>query len=217
MFDKIQKHESFGLLSIARSHSSSGEHLFGSSIAHREIITLEIYTATVDRDLNQDWFHQDKSIIRIEMSPTQFAEAITTLNSGSGVPVTIKRIEGKRMSDCPFESKIQQFNNEFEQKMKEIGIKFNETLNKISDILKKPNISKKELKALQHDIEMLRQEIKDNVPFINTQFSRQMDMTISEAKGQIEAYITNIIHQTGLKHLKDSAPMLEDQTKKQTK
>ena len=45
--------------------------------------------------------------------------AITSMNQGSGVPVTIRYIQGERIEDCPFVDKRQQFEKEFEENIKE--------------------------------------------------------------------------------------------------
>jgi len=42
------------------------------------------------------------------------------------------------------------------------------------------------------------QNIKSNIPFVNEQFTEQMDKTITEAKGEIEAFIEHKIRSAGL-------------------
>ena len=86
------KHPSFANLYIGRSQSSGKVALFGSSIKHHDIINLRISPAFMDRDLNYDrYYAENLPYIEIAMSQSQFAQAITSLNMGAGVPVTLTR------------------------------------------------------------------------------------------------------------------------------
>lgn len=69
----ITTHPSFGLIRASRRSSSGNRVLFGSSIKNNNIVAIEIHEAEHDRDLSNDWYHDKKSIIEIEMSPSQFS------------------------------------------------------------------------------------------------------------------------------------------------
>src|SRR5579859_4537827 len=124
--EKITKHESFGIAGFSRSTTGgSGVSLFGSSIKHGNTITFTVRHADVTRRLEQDWYHASERmpIVEIEMSQSQFAEMITSMNMGDGIPVTLRYVNGKRMEACPHESKVQQHSNEFKQRMKEFSVR----------------------------------------------------------------------------------------------
>jgi len=60
----------------------------------------------VSRELNRDFYFGGKRIVECEMSYSQFAEAITSMNMGTGVPVTIRYIQDKgKIEECPFVDK----------------------------------------------------------------------------------------------------------------
>lgn len=87
-----KEHPSYGIIRIARSSvSGRGTALFGSSIMHNNVIRLTITPGVMERDANEDRFFPKERmkdrLIEVEMSYTQFAEAITSLNMGQGVPV----------------------------------------------------------------------------------------------------------------------------------
>ena len=106
-------HPSYGTLKFSRC-SGSKTPLFGSSIEHRDIISVELRHADVTRRLNRDWIYGGTLIAKAEMSYAQFAEAITSMNMGTGVPVTIRYTEKDgEMPKCDFVSKREQFVNEF--------------------------------------------------------------------------------------------------------
>jgi hypothetical protein len=203
----VYEHPSYGCIHISRTQSSGKQSLFGSSIKHSTLIKLEISTAELCRTLNQDWIHSRKPIIEIIMSPTQFADAITSLNQGT-IPVTIRWREGKgQIEEPPYQSKVEQFNNEFEDDIKKVG----DALDNVINLAYETKAQKRLIEALK----LARQQINSNMPFVNEQFSRQMANTVKEAKGEVEGFVNNLIQQHGLESLRQLAPQLEsgDNTK----
>ena len=209
------QHESYGTLIIGRCTTNKGEALFGSSIKHRNLISLKIHRAEIQRNLSNDWIHPREEIISVVMSQTQFAEAITSLNCGSGVPVTIERINMKSMVKCPFVNKQMQFDAEFKDHMQHASKMIDDVIGKANDLINKGKCGKTELRELLDKLAMLKQNLHDNLPFINDQFTEQMDKTVNQAKGEVEAFITNAIIKTGLATIKQNAPELEVTESKQ--
>lgn len=194
------EHESFGMIEIHRTQGGY-PHLFGSSIPHNNKVRIAIKRAAVERDLNADHYYGRRELVEIEMSPTQFAEAITNMNT-SGVPCTIRYIEGKEMERCPFVQKREQFADEFEGKMRRISTKLNVLL-ELAEALtqtKAPNKDQKE--AILREVQKVRMEIGDNLPFTYRMFNEQMDKTVLEAKGEFEAMVQHTITSLGLQALK---------------
>jgi len=150
------KHPTFGIISFSRTQCSVGVPMFGSSILHSNTIRLEISHAELSRGLNEDRIFDTRRIVEVEMSPTQFADAITSLNIGCGIPVTLRWIapsEGEDLSqtNVPYQNKVQQFNNEFSKDMKQLAQSFDEVLELATET--------KAQKRLVDKIKMLRQHI----------------------------------------------------------
>ena len=203
-------HESFAMLGITRSSCSFSQNLFGSSIQHSHTIKLKIAPAKIDRMLNRDWFHANtKPYIEVEMSYSQFAEAITSMNVGDGVPVTLRRLDGKMIEDCPQFDKRQEFEKEFEKEMLKIGQSLRVLTEKAEALLseKKPP-TKADKEVILKGIKMLQQEIESNVPFIQSSFNEQMDKTVLEAKGEFEGFVMHKVISTGLEGLQKEFKML---------
>lgn len=196
------EHESFGLAGFSRITSGSGQALFGSSIKHSNTIRFTVRRAEVDRHLEQDWYHPTRSqpIVEIEMSQAQFAEMITSMNMGNGVPVTIKYVEGKEMAQCPHESKVQQHSNEFKQRMKEFSQRVNTYGKELYALIEK-RLPQKDQGTVKNIVQQIVQEVESNIPFYETQFIRQMEKTQTEAKAEVEAFVNNKIHSAGLTSL----------------
>ncbi len=217
MSDRIKdEHPSYGMLQISRVQSSREQSLFGSSISHSNFITLKICPGYVDRHLNKDWLHAEPSAyIEVEMSYSQFAEAITSLNQGSGTPVTIRRINGEYIEPCPWFNKRKQFENEFAMHMRTIKNKMSKLIEDARKILsdKKPP-SKSEKEKILDAIENLEMEVGANIPYMSRAFNEQMDKTVLEAKGEIEGFKTNAIISAGLKAYEKQSPLLLKKIKK---
>lgn len=208
--DIKEQHESYGLAGFSRISSTGNNPLFGSSIGHGDFIELRISNGEHIRssDLSYDRYYARDEIICVQMSQTQFAEMITTMNSGDGNPVTIKRIGGKTMEKPPIHNKRNAHSKEFKEKM----VRFTKTLengqNELLRLLKKPKLSKDDKQQMKFLFEHLSTNIKSNIPYFERAFEEQMDKTVVEAKGEIESFITNAVHKTGLEALQDKGLML---------
>jgi len=137
------KHPAFGTFRINRS--SCGEHpLFGSSITHRDVMTLTVSHASEHRDLHNDWIHAERPIVEFEMSYSQFMEAICNQTSGTGIPCTINYTEKDgRTPKCKFIDKKQEFQDEFQAKIDEVNAVANTLYAEVKELFdNKKNISK---------------------------------------------------------------------------
>ena len=194
MTDKKKKtHESYGLLSITRTQSNKKINLFGSNIKHSNTIIMQLHRATVERDLHREFYYTDGNLplFEIEMSPLQLANIITGMNVGSGYPVTIRFIEGKEIEDPSEVKYMELFEKEFKKKISNISSKTTKLLEKADEILKKRvrDIKKSDQEELVTLIQLIEQELKENLPFINTQFNEHMYRTIMEARNELEGFL----------------------------
>ena len=197
--NKIIKHSSFGNLSISRSFGGK-RHLYGSSIEHSNFITLRISHSELHRHLKQDWYHATAPIVEVTLSQAQFAEAITSLNMGDGVPVTINYTEKDGSAEpTPFESKYDTFKEEFSYHIDEINKETKNIRNEIAKMFEeKKTIGKSDRAEILSKLDMIIQEIGSNTKFIQKQFHEQMDKSVVEAKAEIEAFTQNKLTSIGL-------------------
>lgn len=201
--DKIEKHESYGLLSISRATTTPARNLFGSSIKHTHLICLRIARGSKRRSLNQDWYHEEDYLLEAEMSATQFADAITSLNTGPGVPITLTFVEGKGVEHCPEVNVRREIQEEFKAKCEEMSKELVVLQEQIDTILDKKSILVKDREELRSAVDTLICQIANNMPFIHSQFNEAMDKTSTEAKGEIEEFFNHAIHRFGLEKLKE--------------
>lgn len=194
-FTEIPTHPSFGMLQFNRAYGSSGRALFGSSIKHSNVITLRITQGSVNRGLSENWFFGGKSYVEAEMSYSQFAEAISSFGMGSGVPITLKYVNGERIEDCPFFSTIERFQEEFKERQDSAAEVLKDGIKTAKKLLsEKKSFGKKDIEELLGILEHANREQGGNATFIYDQFNRQMEKTVTEAKGEVEAFVQSKLH-----------------------
>jgi len=189
-----ETHESYGLLQFCRT-TGSNTPLFGTSTQHPCRIRMYLRQGATERQLNKDYYFAESEIACVEMSYSQFAEAITSMNVGSGVPVTIKYLNGKKMENCPFEDRRKQFENEFAEQITDINSEVATILDEVNDLFsEKKSLTKKDKDEILSKLRYLKTEIGSNTEFIFKQFNEQMDKTVAEAKGEIELFFQNKVN-----------------------
>lgn len=202
--EKTTTHPSYGLIGLSR-RSGSISPLFGSNIQHSQTITLTIKRAEHKRHLNNDFIHGREQLIEIELSGAQYAELVSSFNIGDGVPCTIRQYDKHLYPDPPYESPVDIFQREFSAKMKNLGKECASVVEDSVKMLKeKSNITKSDRDFLMNSIEKLVMEISSNTPFISQQFIESMEKTVSQAKTEIETFVTNRISAIGIDAVKEN-------------
>ncbi len=204
----VPEHESYAVISGGR-RNSTGVALFGTSIAHNQTISITISTAKHNRSLNNDNIWAEKELIQIELSENQFAQFITSMNSG-GIPCTIRRLGGKGMANPPYQTKQEIFEAEFKKEMNNFTLDVQKALESTTEILKKQSIGKEDKKQILENTSRLISHVNSTIPFIREQFREQMDDVIHDAKTQIEAFAENVIRTKGLEALAAQNPELKE-------
>lgn len=111
---EVLKHPAFEMIGFSRV-SGGDSTLFGSSIKHNDKIVMKLKHGEQERSLHEDHYYGRGLIAEVEMSYSQFAECITTMNFGDGVPCTIRytKEDGYIPAIIDNDSKRERFRNEF--------------------------------------------------------------------------------------------------------
>lgn len=192
-----QDHESYGMLGFYRVSCSSAQPLFGSSIKHRDTIKLILKTGNVRRNLNEDWYFSDKTLFEVEMSASQFADLITSLNQGDGVPVTIRYMRTGDLYKCeepPFIDKGSIHIDEFKRSVEGAYETSKNLLKLLEEKITKKALSKADREEILRLCKSIQKDIGSNADFQISQFDRQVERTKTEAKGEIEAFFQNKVN-----------------------
>lgn len=202
-----KQHPSYGMLQLSRSSiGGNGTALFGSSIMHNDVIRLTISNGFMEREDSQDRYYAKTSrkncIVEVDMSYTQFAEAITSLNMGDGVPVTITNIGGQPVPQCPYENKQKMMRKEVEEAADSIARKLNQQAAEVKKLLdEKRVLSKSDREWIVDVLKSAGRRLGSDLPFLNELFQEQMDRTVTEAKGEFESYLQNKMNSIALEAL----------------
>ena len=186
--DKIRKHESYGLISVHRI-TAPDIPLFGSPITHRTAVMIEIHEASTSRHLSQDWHMTDRMLFRGIMSSEQFAEAAFQTNLGSGTPITLEYVAG----DSQVQREPPPMPTHRDDFAREIQEHLSRPLQRLQ-ALRETAKTQREKK----EIEGIIQDLKNNIPFVESQFAAQMEQAVAGAKADIESQITQKLVETGI-------------------
>lgn len=209
MHDKPKEtHESYGLVQFSRvSHGPGKTRLFGSAIRdHHTTICLSVSRGEVTHDLGRDWYFGNEELIEVELSAHQFSELLTSMNSGPGVPCTIRRLNNKRVEDPPFrEVEMEQVSLAFQQRMKEKTVEFNKRISELQQRLSEPGpIKASEKNKISESLGMIQQELSANVPFAMETYEEATDKIKVAAKAEVDAFVSHAIHAIGVKTLRET-------------
>jgi len=200
-----ETHPSYGLVGFCRVKSSEGVNLFGSSIPHNELIELTIKQAVKERILNHDFVAGREHIVTVTLSQVQFAELVSTFNTGDGVCCTISRRSGREVEDCPADNPREKVQREFELHLKDT-VEFSAKAQKeIAEILKKKSVTTADRQRINSILDKIVMDSGANTSYIQKQFQDIVDKTVVEAKGEMEAFFDRKIHSMGLDALRDEA------------
>ncbi len=206
-----EKHPSYGLASLARVNSS-GTTLFGSTVCHHNFIAFELQAGKVERHLHREWYHPQETLARIYMTEAQFAQLITSFNSGS-TPVTVAFVQGdekhRPTPPPPMPAALKMFKAEANEHIGNIS----KTANKAQQLLDKMlqgdvKINKTNLVQLKEEIVMLQQALKANTEFLLTQLHEEMETVVSKAVTEFEAHMNKSLAARGLESMKDAPSLL---------
>lgn len=199
-----ETHPSYGLVQFNRVTGTGGGRLFGSHLAdHHTTIRLQISKAAKSHDLSQNWFMPRGQMIEVELSAAQFAELLTTMNYGSGVPCTIRRVNNEGVEPPPPESALEheQIRKGFKKRMDEMTKDLKTASVEVDEIMDKDYINKDDRAKVKTTFKMFIQEIRQNMPFALEQFEESAEKVVTHAKAEVEAFVHNVITKAGLDKL----------------
>ena len=188
-----KQHPSYGMIRFARSSiGGSGTALFGSTIMHNNVIRLSISKGMMEREGNEDWFLAgtdiNDMIVEVEMSYTQFAEAITSLNIGEGIPVTITKVNGTFVEPCPYSDRQKVMRREVDEATRDLVRQLEKRSEEIEKLLDEKRVSK----ALSVGIkEMIAKGLISNP--LRDHMKGRIDYCVLEILKQISCVLVNTI------------------------
>ena len=198
-----REHPSYGILHISRmSGGTSSIRLFGSPLAtHYGTIRLTISKGKWLHGHNHDrYFGMSKDFIEVEMSAAQFADAITSLNMGSGTPCTIRRVGGERIAEPPdHATEAEHIRDNFENTLGTFTAKAKTYRKRIEELTTK--LSTKAKDEIRIALDVIEDQLRSNVPFVVKQFQEATTRITTSAKAEVDAFVTGVVRAAGLQSI----------------
>lgn len=202
-----EDHPAYG--QIAASRVSGHAYLYGSDFAHQHYMTVRISRSQLHRSLSRDWPFGREEVIEVALSEAQWAQFVSTPNSGSGAQCTIEHINRVGIPGIPApKSRQTQINHEANETLQS-ALKSLETLRAEIEAIK---VSEKQRKALLWQLELTERGFGSSLKFTADQFAEHIEDVTEHAKIEVNAYVQNAVMRAGLKAL-DAPILIEDSRK----
>lgn len=209
--EEVLIHPSFGQIQFSRINST-GNRFYGSELPQEHYIEMRLYNSEIIRTLTSDRYHNTNTLVEVRMTANQFAELITSMNYGSGIPCTIETLPGQRVEQLPaMESQKEFIHRKFQERMKAFAAKIADNRKMAKAIIAKKTLSKSDQDALNWQLDWIVQETSQNIPFFAECFQEQMDKVVVEAKSEVENAILHKITTLGLERLHEQNKLLPSQ------
>ncbi len=186
-----EQHPAWGMIGASRvSTSPPGAVLFDSDIQHAHTVIVRVSTATRRRNLNRDWNHPEREFVEVEMSEAQWASFVSSMNSGSGVPCTIRRREDvAQVPGMPFAPRLQ-------ESMAEVRGAAAAAADKVAAAFAAYQAHKtvENLRTL----EAMIANMPANITFAASSLSEHAENVVQRARADIEAMVLTKAQQLGL-------------------
>lgn len=210
--EKLEDHPSYALVGISRVQGRF--RLFGSPIEPQHAIVLTIHKASSHHGLGSDRHFDKHSLFEIAMSETQFAQMITSPNTGCGVPCTIggyrENDKWVLVEDPPKQtSEASRTRAAFKREVGEKLGAMDEVRSKLFDVIDGSALSIKKKDEIKESITRMVRLFTDSAPFMMKCFEENVEKVIGAAKTEISSHAALVLQQTGVQALAEGAvPML---------
>ena len=184
-------HPAFGMIGASRgSTSRPGATLFDSDIQHAHTVTIRLATGSRKRDLNHDWIHRKEEFVEVEMSEAQWASFVSSMNSGTGVPCTIRRRERDwDIPGLPYEPRLA-------ESMEEVRAAGDKALAEIRAAFEVAQ--EKPTKANMRTLQAMIENATPNMEFAARSLSEHAENVVQKSRADLEAMVSAKAQQLGL-------------------
>jgi len=196
-----EEHPAFAIMGASRvSHSPPGATLFDSEIRHQHYVSVKIGHATRNRHLNRDWIRKDKEIIELIMSEAQWASFVSSMNSGDGVPATIRWHGREEIPGIEHEPRMQESMDEVRGAGTKALAQIKEAFAAVEEKPNKGNL--RHLKAMIDNAPA-------NMVFAAESLTEHTENVVQKARADIEAMVRSHAEHIGIEPGDISLPLLE--------
>ena len=193
------------LIQFNRVESSKPAAFYGSDITCNSYIVLKVVRSVPLRENSNDRFMEREIILKARISPNQFAELLTTMNIGNGVPATLEMfntagLASGKMPEFEANNKIDTFHAEIAEKTKIIE----DQLEELITVIDKTAMPAKSKQAIDEKVQAISRTISQNLPYILRQAGEQLDKAVSAAKGVVDSFYVGVCTKLGIKAIQNN-------------
>ncbi|MCS4088819.1 hypothetical protein [Rhizobium sp. BK176] len=197
----VSRHPAFATVGFYAMHGGNGAtDLFGANVRLQNTIRMKICrahmeTRTVDR------IYEDDVILELELSESQFTQAITQFNRGTGTPVTLRQAPDVDVVPVVYP---QVAHVDVEKRLKEAGDrrveaelkKLTETFNAVRALAEADgSVSKKSLQAAVKSLGFAIGNLPGNLDYYKKLLREDADRILEEGKLELHAAASLLISQ----------------------
>ena len=211
----ITTHPSFAMIGAYRTEGRTALH--GSEVVHNSYITIKITRSEMRRTHSRWWFFGRKRVIEVSLSGAQWAEFLSNMNVGDGVPCTLEYADGVNVPRLPDPvMPTQKFEEEARGKL-DAALQELAELNSFvaSDQVKIPAKTKEHIHSR---LNMATMQIRSNLPFVMESVVEHMEEFVTKAKIEVSAWATHQLVKLGLARIngQDGPIEIEDKSGEKT-
>lgn len=175
---------------VASRCSSGGTALYGSPVLHNEMINIEIKESSVRHDLGRDWYCGGNVIAEVQLSPAQWADFLTRMNMGDGVPCTVswKNGHGVDTRKIPDPDPIK-FGDSADKELLDISKRWKEVEAIVDGLLVKGKAGKKDLEELKRRCSWYRTSGQSTFQFLTETLIERAEKVMNAVKHEIAAIV----------------------------
>jgi len=212
MIETVKNHPSQIQVGISRISGGDNEQFYGSDIETNSYILLTVSESEYKRrSLGNDYFFATRTILELKMTNLQYAEMLTTMNVGMGVPATLIALYADTLPQGHIEpplveNKVELLEKELEVASEGATVKLDE----LSGLINKLKISQKQKDELLKKVSATKYSLVESITFRLSQAKKELGKMTVEAKASLEGFYTSLCLRLGVKTLKNASVKLID-------
>lgn len=196
-------HPAFGQVEIHRVETNARLGMYGAnSQLHPTYLMFRVFHSQRSHNFGSDYFFsKNPPIVEFHMTPLQFSDLLTQMNYGSGVPCTLRTINGEGVPRIPITDKteIERVRQSFVDSVRDLTdkMKLDAMINEIEEILSGKTIKKADKKRILDLVSKIRTEVSSNLPFLLRSFISSAEKVQGEVKKEISSFVTLVSNHFG--------------------
>lgn len=208
---KKYEHPSWGVIQVSRV--SGQKQLLGSNLKHQHFVTLNIGRGKkYIGDSGEERIHGGMrgELIEVALSEAQWAQLLSSMNMGSGVPCTLTYINKERMPECPEDDVRERFHRTVQADVAGFANNLNKLQREIAARFEDPKaLTKVEKKEILSKLDSVLTELQSNMPFVLEMFEEKLEQQVAAAKTDIDSFLAYKAQLLGMKDLQEHLALNE--------